>query len=178
MDPITAMTLGSIGLSAFGSLRSASAQRKQMRQQAALERERVAELQFRAEQNIQEMKLEGQFAQRQAQATLNASGAMGGGTALAHMTNIANKIAKEASIVRRETDFAVRAGLSQADAMSQQARGGFLDTVNILAGAGLQAEQTMRMRPKKGEATPRQQRQFQQQSGNWTRPNLLEIGSN
>lgn len=177
MDPLTAMTLGSIGISAIGGLISSSRRRREARRQAQLERERVAELQRRAEENIENMRQEGAFAQRQAQATVAASGAaLGGATGLAQMNNIANAVAKEASIVRRETDYAVRAGLSQASAMERSARGGFLDTVNILAGAGIQAGQTWQMRPQSPGATPRQQRQFNNMTGEFLRPSLLTLG--
>ena len=158
MEPITAMTLGSIGISAIGSLRSASQRRKQLREQARLRRMQVQEMIRRTEENIAQRQREAGFAQRQALATINASGAgLGGTTALGHMNQIANQIARETNIMRRETEFAARAGLSESAAMRKEASQGFLDTVNILGGAGIQAGQTWQMAPRQGGATPRQE---------------------
>ena len=169
MDPITAMTLGSLGISTVGSLMSASQRRKQLRQQAALREMQIAEMVRRTEENISQRQQEAGFAQRQAQATINASGAgLGGATALAHMNQIANQIAKETNIMRRETEFAAKAGLSESAAMRKEASQGFLETVNILGGAGLQTAQTWQMRPRQGGATPRQERREQ--------PSLLDLG--
>ena len=169
MAVLTGITLGSIGVSAVGSLISASQRRKQLREQARLREMQVAEMVRRTEENISQRQREAGFAQRQALATINASGAgLGGTTALGHMNQIANQIAKETNIMRRETEFAARAGLSESAAMRKEASQGFLETVNILGSAGLQTAQTWQSRPRKGGSTPRQERREQ--------PSLLDLG--
>ena len=176
MDPITAMTLGSLGISAVGSLMSASRRRRQLRQQAQLRQMQVQEMIRRTEENIAQRQREAGVAQRQALATINASGAgLGGTTALGHMNQIANQIARETNIMRRETEFAARAGLSESAAMRREASQGFLDTVNILGGAGLQAAQTWQMRPRQGGFTPRQQGIKDSIGANFQR-SLLDLG--
>lgn len=155
---LTAITLGAIGVQAVGGLISASQRRKQLRQQARLREQQVQETLFRSELNIQQRQQEAQFAQRQAQSVVSSSGVtIGGATSLAHMNQIANQIARETVLARRETDFSMRAGMSEAAAMRQEARGGFLETINILAGAGIQSAQTWQMRPREGAPTPRQE---------------------
>ena len=158
MAVLTGVTLAMIGTQAVGGLISSSQRRKQLRQQAELRRRQVQEMQFRSELNIQQRQNEAQFAQRQAQAAVSSSGAtIGGATSLAHMNQIANQIARETVMARRETAFAARAGMSEAGAMEKEASQGALETINILAGSGMQAAQTWQMRPRQGSPTPRQQ---------------------
>jgi hypothetical protein len=153
MDPITVMTLASIGFSAYGQLKASSAQRKQMRQQAELQRQQANEMEYRTQFNLGRLQEEGRQIQGQVASTMAASGASVS-SGLAQMNNVANAIARESTIARREADFQIRAVLSGASNLQSAERDKKRsDFINILGGTAFSAASAYNMRPREGGTT-------------------------
>lgn len=153
MDPLTAAGLG---LSIYGQLKQASANRKALRERASLTRERVQELELRSKFNIQALQSEGAMAQRDTMAAMAGSGfSVGGASSLARMTQIANDIAKEVTIRERETASQVKALRRGAQAQESRARQMKSETwVNLLGSTGMQLANYYQINAESGDPSP------------------------
>lgn len=156
MEPMTALTIASIGFSLFAGRKAQKAQRAQMEAEAALERQAVQELNRRVNFNIEMLQEEGAYAQK------GVSTALAGGNiditsnvGLAHMSKIARAVNREASIMRTEANAAISAGMARAANMEkfakQQDRAGIVNLLGSALGSGFAVAQNM---PRQGSATP------------------------
>ena len=153
MDPLTAAGLG---LSIYGQLKQASAEKKALRQQASLRRQQIRDLKARSQFNIQMLQSEGAVAQKNTMAAMASSGfSVGGASSLARMTQIANDIAKEVTIRERETAAQVRAMNRGAQAADTRARQIGSETfVNLLGSTGMQLANYYQIQANEGDPSP------------------------
>lgn len=154
MDPLTAIGLG-VGI--YGQLKQSSANRKALRQRAALANQQADMLEERSQFNIEMLQSEGAVAQKNTMGAMAGSGfSIGGASSLARMTQIANDIAKETVIRERETEAQVRAIRSGADANMLRADQMKSETwVNLLASTGMQVANYYQIRDEPGDPSPR-----------------------
>jgi hypothetical protein len=156
MDPMTALTIASIGFSLFSGSKANKAQREQMEAQAALERQAAAELNSRVNFNISMLREEGAYASK------NVSSSLAGGNidisssvGLAHMNKIARAVNREASIMRREADAAIASQNTRAMNLDkfaeQQYKAGQINLLGNALSSGFAAYQNM---PRSGSPTP------------------------